>query len=268
MKLRHVIIFLFLLKESAVLGFNTDSRSMALSHSNVAMNTTFGWNENLASLANSSFNGFCISHQFNYFVKDLNVSSIQFSHSITKNSIVQSSVDYSGNSIYNEVNIRIGYGKKLGDKINGALSLNYQQHQFSDNNYTNFPVATATIYLFAKATNKIHLGCLIDNPTRAKLDNSQNLPSTIIGGLSYLPSDKTKFAITAIQQNGNEMQYSIGIEYSFAKEFELRIAYQNTMNVLSAGCSLMVKNYRLEFAFLSQQPVGNSSCFSLLIPVK
>ncbi len=241
---------------------------MALSHSNVAMTTDFNSNINLASQTNSTFNGFSLSHQFNYFVKDLSVSSIQFSHSINKNSIFKSAIDYSGNKNYSEVDFQLGYGKKIGEKINGGISLQYHQQQFSDNNNSNFPSATATIYLFAKATSKIHFGCLIDNPTGVKLKNQQSLTSTLIGGMSYLPTDKTKIAIVAIQQNGNDMMYSIGIEYLFMKEFEFRISYQNKIDALSAGFSLLVKDYRLEFAFRSQQPIGNSSCFSLLIPMK
>ncbi|MBK6986968.1 MAG: TonB-dependent receptor [Bacteroidetes bacterium] len=261
-------LFIYLLTYSNAFGFNSDTRSMALSHSNVAMNTGFNFSENLASMANSTFNGFSLTHQFNYFVKDLSISTLQFAHSINDNSFIQSSIDYSGNKNYNEINFQLSYGKKIGDKINGGISLQYHQQQFSDNNYSNFPSATATVYLFAKATDKIHFGCLVDNPTRVKLKNQQNLPSTIIGGISYLPTDKTKIALVAIQQNGNEMSYSVGIEYLFLKEFELRFSYQNKVESLAAGFSLLVKDYRIEFAFHTQQPIGNSSCFSLLIPMK
>ncbi|MFZ7116655.1 MAG: hypothetical protein ACO1G9_14830 [Bacteroidota bacterium] len=268
---RQTLIFILLITQFtqlSALGLNSNARTMALSGSNVAMNTTYNSNDNIASLVNSQFNGFSVSHQINYFVKELSVSTIQFSHSIKDNSRIEGSFDYSGDKIFSELNFQIGFGKKLGDKINGGIKLNYNQLQYADQLYSKLPSVTATICLFAKATNKIHFGCMIFNPTRTKITREQNLPAIVIGGLSYLPSDKVKVGLIAIQESGIPMNYCIGIEYLLLKEIEMRFSYKNNENVLAGGLSLIMKKYRLEFGFRSQSPVGNSSAMTLLIPVR
>jgi len=268
---RQTIIFILLITQFSKLsafGLNSNARTMALSSSNVAMNTTCNSSENIASLVNSQFIGFSVSHQLNYFVKELSVSTIQFSHSIKNNSCIEGLLDYSGDKNFSELNFQIGYGKKLGDKINGGIKLNYNQLQYSDQSYKKLPAVTATICLFAKATSKIHFGCMIFNPTRTKITSEQNLPAIVIGGLSYLPSDKVKVGLIAIQESGIPMNYCIGIEYLLLKEIELRFSYKNNENVLAGGLSLIMKNFQLEFGFRSQPPVGNSSAMTLLIPVK
>ena len=271
MNFRQTLFFIFLITQFTklnALGLNSTARSMALSASNVAMNTTYNSNDNIASLVNAQFNGFSVSHQFNYFVKELSVSTIQFSHSIKNNSCIEGKLNYSGDKNFSELNFQVGYGKKLGDKINGGIKLNYNQLQYSDQSYSKIPLVTATICLFAKATNKIHFGCMIFNPTRTKITSEQNLPAIVIGGLSYLPSDKIKVGLIAIQESGIPMNYCIGLEYLLLKEIEIRFSYKNSQNILAGGFSLIMKNFQLEIGYRSQSPVGNSSAITLLIPIK
>lgn len=271
MKLNYSFLLLCLFFcSSEVLGSNlfNDSRSLGLSSSNVAMNTTYNSNPNVASFVNSEFNGFLVNHQINYFVKELSVSLIQFNYHINKYSCIQSAFSYSGNKNFNETNFQIGYGKKLGEKLNAGITFNYSRLNYSDNSYSTIPIATPTIYIFAKATNKIHFGCSIHNPARIKIKSKQNYPASLIGGVSYLPTDKTKLAIVAIQENGKEMKFSVGLEYMFMNTLELRAGYQNKINLLSAGLSLILKNLQIEFAYRSQLIIGNSTSLSILIPVK
>lgn len=268
---RQTLFFILLITQFTKLnaqGLNSTARTMALSGSNIAMNTTYNSNDNIASLINSQFNGFSVSHQLNYFVKELSVSTIQFSHSIKNNSCIEGLLDYSGDKNFSELNFKIGYGKILGEKINGGIKLNYNQLQYSDQSYKKLPGVTATICLFAKATNKIHFGCMIFNPTRTKIKSEQNLPAIVIGGLSYLPSDKIKVGLVAIQENGIPMNYCIGIEYLLLKEIELRFSYKNNQDVLAGGFSLIMKKFQLEVGFRSQAPIGNSSAITVLIPIK
>lgn len=263
-----LLIFSFTVQKAHGLESNFDSYSLSLSNANIPMNTDFNLNENLASSVNSTFNGFLVSHQSNFQVKELATNSLEFIHHLKSNSIFDVAVNHSGNSNFNETNLSLAFAKKLGDRFNAGIKLNQHLATFGDEKYSKLNYTSATIYLFVKATSKIHLGCIVDNPSRIKLNSNQNLPASLKGGISYLPANKIKLGIVAIQENGSKMHYSIGIAYQFLKEFETRVAYENQIESVSGGFSLRLKRFQLEFAFKTIANIGNRSSLSFLIPIK
>ncbi len=265
----HFLFWLTLFFNSfSVEGSTYSSHSLSLSMSEIAMNTKFNLNSNIASCVNSAFKGFSIDHQINYWVKELSVSKLQYKLNLNDHSCLITGIDHSGNKAFNESGFDLGYAQKLGAKLNGGIKLKYNYLKYSDESYSDLSNVIASIYFFANASNKINVGCLIENPTRVELTPQQNLPATIAGGFSYLISEKATLACIAIQSSGKKMDYSIGITYQFLKEIEIRASYQNQIESISSGISLVLNKMQIELNYRAQPFLGNRSGITILIPVK
>jgi len=145
---------------------------------------------NQAALAEVSSVSFGAAYESRFLLKSLGVQSLAVAIPVKRGTF---GLNYTGtgDKLYNESKIGLGYGMKLSEKVNLGIRLNYHSLRLG-NNYGRTQNLTFELSVLAKPTNNIQIGFHLFNPSQTKLNEYQNeeIPAIINLGMSYKFSEK------------------------------------------------------------------------------
>ena len=153
---------------------------------------------------------------------------------------------YSGFSDYNETQLGIAYGRKLGNKVDIGAQFNY--HGIRISSYGNASAISFELGTVLHLTDKLHTGVHINNPVGGKFgkDQQEKLSSVYTVGLGYEASQKFFISIEMEKEEDQPVNVNAGFQYKFIPQLLARAGMSSATSSAWIGLGLTIKSLRLD----------------------
>jgi hypothetical protein len=153
---------------------------------------------------------------------------------------------YYGFSDYNETQLGLAYGRKLGNRIDLGVQFNYNSIRISS--YGNASTVNFEIGAVFHLTEKLNAGVHVYNPVGGKFgkNSTEKLASVYKFGFGYEASDKF-FVSTEIEKEEDQLvNVNAGIQYKFLPQLMVRAGISTNTSNVYAGVGFYLKAFRLD----------------------
>ncbi len=203
---------------------------------------------NQAALAEVSSVSFGAAYESRFLLKSLGVQSLAVAIPVKRGTF---GLNYTGtgDKLYNESKIGLGYGMKLSEKVNLGIRLNYHSLRLG-NNYGRTQNLTFELSVLAKPTNNIQIGFHLFNPSQTKLNEYQNeeIPAIINLGMSYKFSEKVCGNIEIEKDIERPFSIKLGVEYFPADNKFIRAGIITNPSMPTIGFGLVKGEFKIDFS--------------------
>ena len=201
-----------------------------------------------------------------YSIKELTTVSAGGAIKFNSDNAISIVIAKTGNNSFTEQFVEGGVSKKLTQKLSAGIRLTYYQWNLSGDNYSDSRTWIPELSLLLNALPKIHLGAIIRNPSRSRMNSFEEkpLPATIQSGVTTTLSDKIKLSVSALSSTESDLSYNAGFEYNYSKELIVRTGINSLPLTQSFGFQLTLSKYSLSAAIQNNPNLGISSSVSFL----
>ena len=153
---------------------------------------------------------------------------------------------YYGFSDYNESQMGLAYGRKLGSKVDVGVQFNYNAIRISS--YGNSSAINFEIGTVLHLTDKLHAGVHAYNPVGGKFGKNQEekLASVYTAGLGYEASEKFFVSAEIEKEENQPVNVNAGMQYKFLPQLMARVGIATNTSNVYAGVGLNLKSFRLD----------------------
>jgi len=153
---------------------------------------------------------------------------------------------YYGFSDYNESQIGLAYGRKLGTKVDVGVQFNY--NAISISSYGNSSAINFEIGTVLHLTDKLHAGVHAYNPVGGKFGKNQEekLASVYTAGLGYEASEKFFVSAEIEKEEDQTVKVNAGMQYQFLPQFLARVGIATNTSNVYAGVGFTLKSFQLD----------------------
>lgn len=154
-------------------------------------------------------------------------------------------MNYSGNTDYNESQLGISYSKDLGN-IDIGIQFNYFLLRIAG--YGNDGALTFEVATIWHISEKVHTGLHVQNPAGGRFRKipDEKLATVVSWGIGYEPSSKVLIHGEIIKEENKPTDFIAGFQYSFIKKFFGRAGIITSTGTLYWGIGLGWKNIRMD----------------------
>ena len=154
--------------------------------------------------------------------------------------------NYSGFSDYNETQIGLAYGRKLGNKIDIGAQFNYNGIQVAG--YGNASAISFELGTILHVTERLHAGVHVNNPVGGKFgkDQQEKLSSVYSFGLGYDASEKFLVSAEIEKEEDQPVNVNAGMQYKFLPQLLARAGMSSATSTAWLGLGLTLKSFRLD----------------------
>jgi hypothetical protein len=230
----------------------------SISHADV-----FSFTSNQASLAQIKNSSAGIYGERRFLLSELNYYSAAVALP-TSSGNFGFQAGYFGFSDYNETQLGLAYGRKLGNKIDIGVQFDYNGMQI-----TGYGKASAIIFQIGTVmhiSEKLHAGFHAYNPVGGKFgkDQQEKLASVYTAGIGYEASEKF-FVSAEIQKEENRpVTVNAGLQYNFLPQLLARAGVSTGTSVIYAGIGLQLKSFRMDITTSHHPQLGVTPGLMLL----
>ena len=155
--------------------------------------------------------------------------------------------NYSGFSDYNETQLGLAYGRKLGDKLDVGAQFNYNSIQIS-NGYGSASAISFELGTVLHITDKLNAGLHINNPIGGKFgkDQQEKLSSVYGFGIGYEASEKFFISAEIEKEEDQPVNVNAGFQYKFIPQLLVRAGLASATSSAWLGLGLTVKSFRID----------------------
>ncbi len=164
--------------------------------------------------------------------------------------------NYSGFSDYNETQIGLAYGRKLGSKVDIGAQINYNGIRITS--YGNASAISFELGTVLHISEKIHAGVHVNNPIGGKFgkDQEEKLPAVYTVGLGYDASEKFFVSFEAEKEEDQPININAGIQYRFIPQLMARAGMSTSTSSAWLGLGLMIRSFRLDITTSYHSELG------------
>jgi hypothetical protein len=164
----------------------------------------------------------------------------------TKSGNFEVKAGYYGFSDYNESQMGLAYGRKLGSKVDVGVQFNYNAIRISS--YGNSSAINFEIGTVLHLTDKLHAGVHAYNPVGGKFGKNQEekLASVYTAGLGYEASEKFFVSAEIEKEESQPVNVNAGMQYKFLPQLMARVGIATNTSNVYAGVGLSLKSFRLD----------------------
>lgn len=175
---------------------------------------------------------------------------------------------YSGFSEYNETQIGLAYGRKLGNKVDIGAQFNY--YGIRINSYGNASAISFELGTVLHLTDKLHAGVHVSNPVGGKFgkDQQEKLSSVYTVGLGYEASQKFFISIEIEKEEDQPVNVNAGFQYKFIPQLLVRAGMSSATSSAWLGVGLTIKSFRLDVTTSYHPQLGITPGLLLLFNLK
>jgi hypothetical protein len=154
--------------------------------------------------------------------------------------------NYSGFSDYNETQLGIAYGRKLGNKADIGAQFNYYAIRMAG--YGNASAISFELGTILHITDRLHAGVHVNNPAGGKFgkDQQEKLSSLYSFGLGYDASKKFLVSVEIEKEESQPVNVNAGIQYKFLPQLLARAGIATATSTGWLGIGLSFKSFRLD----------------------
>jgi hypothetical protein len=174
---------------------------------------------------------------------------------------------YLGSGEYNESQIGIGYGKKLG-QIDLGVQFNYAMMRATG--YGNDGAVTVEIGTIWHITDRIHTGIHIFNPTGGKYgkQGQEKLAWVYKMGGGYEASEKLLISADIIKEENKPVNVQAGLQYVLDNKFFIRAGMATAVTTPWLGAGWAWKNIRADITGSYHPQLGVTPGLMLIFSTK
>ena len=154
--------------------------------------------------------------------------------------------NYSGFSDYNETQLGLAYGRKLGSKVDVGAQFNYQGIRIAG--YGNASTISFEAGTILHITERLHAGVHVNNPVGGKFgkDQQEKLSSVYSFGLGFDASEKFFVSAEIEKEEDQPVNVNAGIQYKFLPQLLARAGMSSATSSAWLGIGLTLKSFRLD----------------------
>jgi len=161
---------------------------------------------------------------------------------------------------YAEQRISLSYARRLFDKLNAAITFDFNQNTADE--YDNINAVSWAVSIHAPIMKQLSLGAFIYNPLTVESD--LDLPSLIRVDLLYAPSEKLGIAIETEKDWRHELRFKAGFNYRIHPRLAIRWGVSTSPSLIHAGLSwTILNNMALSGGWRYHAKLGSSLSASL-----
>lgn len=165
---------------------------------------------------------------------------------------------YFGFSDYNETQVGLAYGRKMGEKLDIGAQFNYNAIRISG--YGNSSAISFEIGTVLHVTEQFHVGIHTSNPVGGKFGKSQDekLPSIYSFGAGYDASEKFFFSAEILKEENQPVNVNVGLQYKLLPQLLTRLGMETATSSAWAGVGVSWKIFRIDVAATYHPQLGIS----------
>lgn len=215
----------------------------------------FSFTRNQASLAQLKNNAAGVFGEKRFLLNELN-SYTASAAILTASGNFAVKAGYHGFSDYNETQLGLAYGKKLGNKIDIGTQFNYQGIQIVS--YGNAAALSFELGAILHITDKLHAGVHINNPVGGKFgkDQQEKMSSIYTTGLGYEASEKFFFTIDIQKEEDQPVNVNAGLQYKAVPQLLARAGISSATSSAWIGVGLLLPSFRIDVTTSYHQQLG------------
>jgi hypothetical protein len=264
-----VVIFIFIMAESMMAGelsvLLSGARSAGMGNAALAHADVFAIYNNQAGLAFVERPVAAINYENRYLLPDMSVAAALFAMPCGRAGVAGVSVNSFGNMSYNEANVGIAYGKRLGERFAVGAKVDYLRISIDGYGWAGAIVAQAGV--LSCPVDGLWLGAHVYNFTYSKfmsVNYDEMLPMTFNVGGSYRIIDDVVFAMQCGFHSGSSMRVNAGVEYVLLSALALRVGAMLKPLSLAAGAGYTMYGITIDFALTRHEALGYSPQVSVV----
>lgn len=224
------------------------ARALSLGGASVTLSDQWSMFHNQAGLARIESFTAGIFLQNNFLVSELNTRGLGAAMPIG-GGVFGVAVRNFGYSLYQEGSYGIAYARKLSEKFDIGVQMNYLNTRIGEGYgaRNTFTVEGGFRYL---AGEKVIIAGHLYNPNRSKLAdfNDERVSTLLSGGLQYVFSEKTFITAQVIKDVDKEASFRFGVEYRVIDNLLLRAGAGTEPTLTSFGLGLDLENFNVDIA--------------------
>ncbi len=142
---------------------------------------------------------------------------------------------YAGFSDYNETQLGLAYGRKLGKKIDVGAQFNYNGIQIAG--YGNASALSFEAGMILHISDKLHTGLHCNNPVGGKFgkDQQEKLSSVFTLGFGYDASDKFFLSAEIVKEEAQSINVNVGFQYRVITHLQVRAGLSTATTIFWTG---------------------------------
>ncbi|HZH73954.1 MAG TPA: hypothetical protein VFD91_15770 [Mariniphaga sp.] len=231
-------------------NFQAGARSRALSHASVSYSDTWSTYNNQAGMAGITD----ISAGF-YYESKFNIDKLTFQACSvilpTGYGSFGLSIYQFGRSTYKENKLALAYAKKLSNKFQAGIQMDYFSHLLPENDKP-AEIATFEAGLIFKVTNKLFLATHIFNPVSKGYNypaGKITMPTVLRTGGHYIFDESLLVAFEAEKDEEHPLKIMAGLEYMPVESLAFRIGFSEKPFKYTAGFGFRLSKFTADLGF-------------------
>lgn len=206
----------------------------------------FSFTANQASLAQLKNSAAGVYGERRFLLSELNnyIAAIGL---ITNSGNFGVKANYSGFTDYNETQLGLAYGRKLGSKLDIGAQFNYNSVSIA-NDYGSATAISFELGTILHLTDKLNAGLHINNPIGGKFgkDQQEKLSSVYGFGIGYEASEKFFISTEIEKEEDQPVNVNAGFQYKFIPQLLVRAGMASATSSAWLGLGLTLKSFRLD----------------------
>lgn len=272
--MRIRLIFLFFIVTGGAISVNSQHlrRPIAVAYTGLGAysinhSDVFSFTANQASLAQLKNAGVAVYGERKFLLSELNSYTAVFGLP-TQSGNFGLKAGYYGFSDYNETQLGLAYGRKLGDKVDLGAQFNYNGIRIAG--YGNDAAISFELGTILHLTDKLHAGIHVNNPVGGKFgkDQQEKLSSVYTIGIGYEASDKFFVSTEMIKEEDQPVNVNAGFQYKFLPQLLTRMGISTATSTGWMGIGLSWKSFRVDITAAYHPQLGITPGLLLLFNFK
>jgi hypothetical protein len=218
----------------------TGTGAYSLNHTDV-----FSFTANQASLAQLKNAAIGIFGERRFFLSELNFFNAVVALP-TSTGNFGLNTKYYGFSDYNETQLGLAYGRKLGEKLDIGAQFNYNAIRISS--YGSASAISFEAGVVLHLTEKVHTGVHAFNPVGGKFgkDLQEELPSVYTIGLGYDASEKFYVSTEFIKEENRDVNVNATMQYRILPQLHARAGLSAADGITWIGVGFQKNSFRAD----------------------
>lgn len=176
---------------------------------------------------------------------------------------------YFGFSEYNETQLGLAYGRKLGSKLDAGAQFNYTRIAITGG-YGQSAAISFEAGAILHLTDKVHTGFHINNPVGGKFgkEGQEKLAAVYTIGFGYEASEKFLVSAEIIKEEAQAVNVVAGVQYRLIPQVQVRAGMSTATSTAWFGTGFFLRSFRIDVTSSYHPQLGISPGILLLFNFK
>jgi hypothetical protein len=253
---------LFATNDNSTLG----ARQNALAGNDLFVNNVWASHNNVSLLGNiSEFQG-GVFYQNRFMLKQLGLKAFAAALPLN-NAAFGLSFNSFGYNVYQENQLKLSYGMKLGEKVTAGVGLSWLNNQINSEYAQKYNFIIPEMAITFKVTDKLTAASSVYNPMMQKIKSSrydERIPTIFKLGAQYIFSDKVIFHTQIDKDLDFDASVKAGVEYLISDKINVNLGIATSPTIAAFGVGYNLTNWVLNFGASVHQQLGVSPSVGII----